>query len=366
LQIKELSSKLKDDLRDYVETGIYPLNPIHLHPEKYAKELVIKKVTEIYDRKLLPLSHFSLFREVIFGFIDSLNECLGLKVKNSYTIHEIRHSFFTYLTIWVDEVLANDNVKSGYPPLFLPYADPALLLTRLSKEKKEELDKKVNDRIKNCQLNYGSLVLGTRDFPLKLISNFLENSSLNDLYEINRLYIPRNFDRPTSSNYAWSYNTPEEVFENIKTFFNEFLNVYDSTIDYCFPKLKQELKFFNDFDTLIVVIEVQDNYANNNNAYSKWCPLVEYYYLRNEDSHPENKIEVYMKGGKYIPINREMDFKSKIYINGKSYTVVSQGPGMLDFIFERLPIYNYFYMTLRERIKNYFLTILDSRLLITR
>jgi hypothetical protein len=343
----------------YVEKSTCP-NFIHFRPEKYAKELVIKKITEIYDKKLLPINHISLFREVIFGFIDNFHECLGLKVKNSYVIHEIRNSFYTYLPIWVDEVLTYENVKSGYEYHFSPYFDPGFLLTQLNQEKREEIDKRVNERIRDRQFNNRDLILGTRDFPLKLISDFLETFSLNDFNEINRLYIPKNFERPTSSYYPWSHNISEEVFENIKIFFNEFLNVYDAMINYCFPKLKQELKFFNDFDTLIVVIEVRDDYTNNNNnnTNSNWCPLIEYYYLRNEESNQEREVKVYMKDRNYISINREMDLKSKIWIDGNSYTIVkSRGPEMLKFIFERLPIYNYRYEILSERMKEVFQTM---------
>lgn len=358
LQIREISDKLKNELRGYVETGIGPTNPIHFQPENCAKELVIKKVTEICDKKLLPLSNVSLFREVTFGFIDNLHECLGLKVKNSYTVREVRHSFYAYFPIWVDEVLSNENINLGYHPLFSPYIDPAFLLHQLNQEKKEEIDKRVNERIRNCQFNNRNLVLGTRNFPLKLIADFLGNPSLNDFNEINRLYIPKNFDRPTISHYSWSHNTPEEVLENIKIFFNEFPNVYDTTIDYCFPKLKQELRFFNDFDTLIVVIEVHDNYTNNNNEYSTWCPLIEYYYLRAEESNAKKEIKIFMKDRDHIPINREMDFKSKIWIDGKSYTIVkSKGPGMLGFIFDRLPMFDYLYKTLSERMSNFFVTM---------
>lgn len=358
LQIKEISDKLKDELRDYVKTSIGPMNPIHFRPENYAKELVIRKVTEICDKKLLPLSNISLFREVIFGIIDNLHECLGLKVKHSYTIREIRHSFYNYLPIWVDEVLNNENINLGYHPLFSPYIDPASLLYHLNPEKKEEINKRVNERIRNCQFNNRNLVLGTRNFPLKLISDFLESSSLNDFNEINRLYIPKNFDRHPSSHYSWSYNTSEEVFENIKIFFNEFPNVYNATIDYCFPKLKQELKFFNNFDTLIIVIEAHDNYTDNNNEYSKRCPLIEYYYLRAEEPNTKEEIKIFMKDRDHIPINREMNFKSKICIDGKLYTTIKfEGPGKLGFIFEHLPMFDYLYKMLSKRMKNLFITM---------
>jgi hypothetical protein len=140
------------------------------------------------------------------------------------------------------------------------------------------------------------------------------------------------------------------VFQNVFKFFNEFPNVFDTIIENCFPKLKPKIKFFNDFDTLIVVIEARDSYANCNLA-----PTIEYYYLRSDDTNPKEEIKFYLKGRDNIPINREMDFESKICVDGKSYTAVKfQGPGMLTFIFDRLPMYNYLYKTLGEKMNCFF------------
>jgi hypothetical protein len=354
LQIREISNKLKDELRKELGTcfvkSIFSNNPIHSQPERYAKELVVEKVKQLCDNKLLPLSHISIFREVIFEFIDELHDCLGLEVKNSYTIEELKYSFYIYLPIWVEEVLPNKNINLGYHPLFSPYIDPAFLLTQLNQEKREKLDKKVKERIKKYQFNNKKFLLKNNKFPLKFIFDFLESSSLNDLNELNRLYIPPNFHMPASnSRYCWEFNSPEEVFKNVMAFFKEFPNVYDTTIDSCFPKLKSKINFFSSFDTLVVVIEAYDNYPN-----SDIKPSIECYYLKNEDTNPEKEIKFYMKGREQIPINREMDFKSKICIDGKLYTAKSANYGILEFIFQDLPMFNYLYKTLREKMNDFF------------
>lgn len=355
LQIREISDKLKDDLRKELDIcivkNIISKNPINNQPEKYAKELIIEKVKDICDKKLLPLSHISLFREIIFGFIDKFHYCLGLKVKNSYTIQEIRYSFYTYFPIWVDEVLADENVNLGTHPLFSPFIDPEFLLCQLNSEKKEKLNKRVQDRIQNSQFTCKTLVLGSKKFPLKLISNYLESSYLNDISEIDRLYILPNFDRPTNGNSKiWSFYSPEELLENIKKFFEEFPNVYDTTISNCFPKLKNKINFYNSFDTLIIVIEAYDSYINSDKR-----PSIERYYLKSEEANSKKEIKIYMKGKVPIPISREMDFKSKIPIDGKLYTVICDSHGSLDFILN-LPMFNYLYETLEERMSDYFIT----------
>lgn len=359
LQIREISDKLKDDLREELGTcivkNIISKNPIHSQPEKYAKELIIEKVKEICNKKLLPLSHISLFREIIFGFIDKLHYCLGLKVKNSYTIQEIRYSLYTYLPIWVDEVLANESVNLGIHPLFSPFIDPEFLLRQLNPEKKENLDKKVQDRIKNDQLTCKNLVLGSKKFPLKLISNCLESSYFKDLDEIDRLYIPPSFDRPNNGNsQIWSFYSPEELLENIKIFFEEFPNVYDITISNCFPKLKNKINFYNSFDTLIIVIEIYDSYINFDIK-----PSIECYYLKSGEANSKKEIKIYMKGREHIPISREMDFRSKIPVDGKLYTIICDSQGSLDFIFNDLPMFNYLHETLEERMSDYFIKVSD-------
>jgi hypothetical protein len=349
LQIKEISDELMVEFKNYVVTSIYSKNPIHIQPENYAKELVINKINEICDKKLLPLVHVSLFREVIFDFIDRFNECLGLEIKNSYTIQEIKYSFNTYLPIWVDEVLTNENVKLGIHPQFSPFIDPDFLLVQLNHEKRKEIDKRVNGRIKNNQLKTRELIWGSRKFPVKLIGNFLNSFSTSDFLMINRLYIPSDFSRPSESRFVWEFNSAEETFENIKTFFTEFPNVYNATIDACFPKLKNKINFFNNFDTLVVVVEAYDKYPDINTR-----PKIECYYLKSVDTKPKEEIKFYMRGREQIPINRETDFNSKILIDGKTYTAVSSSIGLLDYIFLELPMFNYLYKTLKMQMDDFF------------
>lgn len=353
LQIREISNKLKDDLRKELGSCfvkvIYSNNPIHCQPEKYAKELVVEKVTEICDKKLLPLNNVTLFREVIFKVIDRLHDCLGLEVKNNYTIEEIKYSFYIYLPIWVDEVLTDKNINLGHHPFFSPYIDLTLLLTQLKEENVEKLDKKVKERVKNYQFNKRKFFLRNNKFPLKFVLDFLESSHFNELTEINRLYVPPNFTRPTNDTCIWSFYSPEELLRNVMIFFKEFPDVYDTTVNNCFPKLKSKISFFNDFDTLIVVIEAHDSYSNSDTG-----PTMECYYLKSEDANPEREVKFYMKGREYIPINREVDFKTKLCIDGKPYTVMYKSYGGLDFIFQDLPMFEYLYKTLREKMDYFF------------
>jgi hypothetical protein len=157
------------------------------------------------------------------------------------------------------------------------------------------------------------------------------------------------FSRPVSKfRFSWEFNSPEEAFENIKTFFTEFPNVYDATIDVCFPKLKRKINFFNNFDILTVVVEAHDKYPDINTR-----PSIECYYLKSNDTNPKKEIKFYMRGREQVPINRKMDFKSKIFIEGKAYTVVSTHYSVFEYIFQKLPMFNYLYKTLKEKMDDF-------------
>jgi|GEM_PF-2538510 len=348
LQIREISDELMNKLQYYTVTNFHSENPIHFQPKDHATKLVTEKITEICDKKLLPLSHMSLFREIIFKFIDKLHDCLGLPVKDSYSIQEIKHAFYIYLPIWIDEVLTNENINSGYHYYFSPYIDPEFLLHQLNREKIESFDKKVKYRIENNQTNYKTLPIGNKTLPFKQISDFLA-SYAQDSNKIDRFYIPPNFDRPRNTNHIWECYSPDDIFNNTVAFFNTFSTIFDATIDLCFPKLKQKLEFFNDFDTLIVIIKANDKYTNTD-----WAPLIECFYLRSEKIIPKKEIKFYLKGRDQIPINRRMDLRSKICIDNELYTVKYDIQGLHHSIFEDLPMFNYLYETLKERMKKIF------------
>jgi len=348
LQIKEISNKLKDELfqMGFSLRSHFSENPIDNRPENYANEFIKIEIKEIFEKKLLPLDSISIFREIMFSFIDKFHDCLGLKIKNCYTIEEMRLSLNIYLPIWIDEVLSNKKISLGRQG----FIDPGLILVQLNEKELIDFDIKVKKRIQENQLNDEKLIIGNETYPLRLIVHLLNSSNFNDITEINRLYIPPNYERLKTSdnNYIWSAYSSEDIKENITIFYNKISVIYDHTIDAFFPSLKEHLKFFSGFDKLIIVLNVKDENKSHDGS-----PSMELYYLKNKEIE-ENKIEIYIKNEEAIPINIDTDIGSEIKIEDQQYIFQRMSSSVLRFIFDDLPMYNYLYELLDDRFKDFF------------
>lgn len=123
--------------------------------------------------------------------------------------------------------------------------------------------------------------------------------------------------------------------------------MYDTFIDEYSPNLKSQLHFFKDFDRLIIVIDVKEEYNNWNDP-----PSIEKYYLKNKE-HKERAIDVYMKTDKNIPIESSAEFNTDIKIDGKIYQLHSTSSSVLDFIYHELPMMEYVYKLLNEKFDAY-------------
>ena len=350
LQIKEISNKLKDELS---KVGLslnshYRENPFYNRPEDYANEFIKIKIEKIFKKKLLPINHISLFREIMFSFIDKFHDCLGLQIKNYYTIEEMRFSFNIYLPIWIDEVLSNKKISLGKQG----FIDPNLILVQLNQKELNKFDIKVKERIQENQLNNTNLIISNETYPLKLIVYLLNSSNFNNITGINRLYLPPNYERLkiSDNNFIWSVYSSEDIKENITRFYNEIQVIYDYAIDAFFPSLKKHLEFFSRFDKIIIVLNVKDEYKSHDDI-----PSMELYYLKNIDI-AENKIEIYIKNKEAIPIDIdvEMDFGSEIMIDDQKYIFQGMSSSVLISNFGDLPMYNYLYELLNDSFKDFF------------
>ena len=350
LQIKEISNKLKDELS---KVGLslnshYRENPFYNRPEDYANEFIKIKIEKIFEKKLLPINHISLFREIMFSFIDKFHDCLGLQIKNYYTIEEMRFSFNIYLPIWIDEVLSNKKISLGKQG----FIDPDLILVQLNQKELNKFDINVKERIQENQLNNTNLIISNETYPLKLIVYLLNSSNFNNITGINRLYLPPNYERLkiSDNNFIWSVYSSEDIKENITRFYNEIQVIYDYAIDAFFPSLKKHLEFFSRFDKIIIVLNVKDEYKSHDDI-----PSMELYYFKNIDI-AENKIEIYIKNKEAIPIDIdvEMDFGSEIMIDDQKYIFQGMSSSVLISNFGDLPMYNYLYELLNDSFKDFF------------
>lgn len=347
LQIKQMSHEFEDDVNHMglPVTGHYHENPIENQPEDYANEYIRDKIKELFESKLLPLNNISLFREIMFSFIDRFHDCLGLEKKDCYTIKEMRFSLNIYLPIWIIEVLRNKEISLGRQN----FIDPDIILSKLSRIEIGEFDEKVKKIIQSNQFNSEKFILGNRQYPLKLIMQMLNSPSFDDLVEIKRYYISPNYDR-CANNYIWSPYSSEDIKENITRFYNKIPEIYDNIIDSFFPTLKQQLAFFANYDRLIIILNVEDDCTSPD------IPTMDIYYLikSGEDKYNENGIDIYIKNEDCVPINSDDHNVSEIMLYGQQYTIPRKGGRVLKYIFDDLPMHSYLYELLEERFDNFF------------
>ena len=135
----------------------------------------------------------------------------------------------------------------------------------------------------------------------------------------------------------------------MRIFFQNLPNAYASIVSNNFPELKTELALLGKASLIIVIFEVKDTYMSHQDS-----PKIEFFYLKGKDQD-EITIEVYNKGvGSDIPRISHEDFDKELEIKGKKYELISISRGILDFIYEDIPMFNFIYKTLEDNSKKYF------------
>lgn len=335
LQIKELSRSLIKGLNEEgLEFRSYNgVNPIEIRPVEHAKELISEYIKKIFKSKLLPIRHVSLYREIIFSFIDKFHECLGLRIKDRYSINEIKDSLNNYLPIWLEEAF-----KSQKKLLRGQYINIDYVNHPICKKDIDKLDKKIKERIKNNQLSTNDFLIGSEKYPINLIIEALTFLSLNHIVELERLYIPPTYDRLGRRPFIWSEYSSEDIRKNLNIFYKELAQVYDSVIEDFFPSLKSKLEFFANFDKLVVIVNYkEEDYESQ--------PYIHSYYLKNKDKR-ETDIKIYMINDNIPNID---DFKSEVYISEQKYILISHDTNYKFPFYNNLPLLSEVYELLEKR-----------------
>lgn len=342
-QIKKISKNLENQLlKKGLSVSIHSLyleNPFDSRPNEHAIEAIKEKIKEILDDKLLSIDNVFLIREFLFSFVDTYSEVLGLEKKDSYSTEEIFNSVYLYFYIWLEEAINRNhiNLENNY------YVNLDLIPNFLSQDVIFELNSITKNRIKNGELYKSNIIIESRTYPMMFFSTLPASINKFDVRKFERVYVPPDFKRLSKgNNYVWSAYSPDEILSNVKKFYKNLPIVYDSIVDKFFPMLKEQMKYFSDFNKLIIVVSLKEK--------TKDIPILKYYKLLNEDFN-EEEIVVYMKDKDNIPISQSADIGSNIIIGGQRYVLVGAGSSVLSFMFEDLPMYNYIYELLDEKLE---------------
>ena len=357
VQIKEVDRKLHQQLE---REGLgfiahFVENPIKLRPKDYAAEIIESKTLKILENKLLNhKGNEFLAREFIFALIDKFAQQFGLGKKDAYSLEEIEKAFFQYLPLWVGEAVKfmvkvqRNGVKVPTDCLYRkPYFDPAMLICQIMNDEREQIDQSVRAKLKE-NVPILNMPISNDKFPFWIFRDFLSFLKSQDIMKINRVYSPKDYSR-LGGGWVWNVYSPEAVEKNLRIFFEKLPIVYDTLVSQNFPDLRKELSLFGDASKIIIVFDVKVIYTSFQDS-----PTIKFFYLKGKNQD-EFKIEMYKKGENKEILNiTHVNFKKGVELNGEKYKLISRSTGVLDFIYEDLPMFNFVYKILEENFKRYF------------
>jgi hypothetical protein len=358
VQIKEGNDLLRKELwtAGLGITGHNVENPIKLRPREYAIEIVESKTLRILKNRLLNhRGNEFLATEFIFAFIDKFLQQLGLNKKDKYSIDEIDKAFFQHLPIWVDESIRfivkvqRNRVRSPMDLLYRkPYFDPDMLICQIMNDERRQIEQTVRTRIRQ-KSDIPRIPLGNDRFPFGIFAEFFLFLRSRGLQEIDRPYSPRDYSRLSGrGGWVWNVFSPDAVETNLKMFFDNLPKVYNDVILQNFPKIAEELPLFGDASRVIILFDVKEEYKIHRDA-----PTISFFHFETEKKE-SLEIEIYRKEENELPDLSWKYLGKHIKIKGKKYRFISGSRGVLDFIYDYIPMFNFVYKVLEENLKGYF------------
>ena len=324
----------------------YTENPIKSRPQQYSYELIESDTKQILKEQPLFVKDQFIANEYILAFIDKFHTVLGLDLNvKEYKIADIELSLNIFLPLWIEQIVSNDKYSDKSEPIlfvidhifFLIYPED---IKRISEKVKEETDKSERPSL--------NLKITSTSFNIDILFNLIAY-----LRQIGTNSIKREYDTKhevdKTSYYIWEAWGEEKTIKNVKVFYNHFIRIYDLLVQTYFPNLKNDLKFYDSFNLLIVILD----FSKIGNSYA---PSIEHYYLKSNTS-VNNKTIVYNATENKLQLNRSSHRKyvdNDIVIEGCSYKLVSCSFSVLDFIYETTPILNSINELLKKRLNTYF------------
>jgi hypothetical protein len=308
IQIKRINENI---FEEFVRTGLefvghYMENPISVRPYEYAAEIVESKTLRVLKNMLLnhEASHF-LASEFIFEIADKYSGQLELERKDVYTLEEIRR-------------ICHDYIK---------------------------------------KITEGKFLV-KEDFSPRTFAQFFRLLIRDEVKQLRRAYFPKDFSRlEKGGGLVWNLFSPEAVRENMKTFFANLPKSYEELAFRNFPEVASDLPVYGNASRVVVVFGVKDWYKSFQD-----CPTIKFFNLT-EPTPQDLKIDLFEEGkDNGISDLLATNFGKKVELEGKEYSIVSMSHGVMDFIYEELPMLKYIYKLLEKNLESYFSKIKEEPL----
>jgi|GEM_PF-6446386 len=261
-------------------------NPIKNDPKNYVKELISEDIKNILNNRLLRPCNEFIAKEIVFAVMDN---SYGLN-QDSYELKEIEY------------IINNNEIVNKY--------------------KKYDFFNQIS----------------FRDAMI-----FLDSKGIT---EINRDYLPRNFERNSEESWIWNTLSYDSARDNLEKLFINLPNVYNDILSCNFPKISNKLPLFSGSSRVLVSYLLKDVYHDLVDH-----PRLNFIYLKSDDP---NEFEIKLYDMEEQPFQLQEILRSDdrtINIDGKSYQISRVVQTMLNFIYGDTPMLSFIYPELEANFK---------------
>ncbi|MFX1296068.1 MAG: hypothetical protein ACFFD2_14615, partial [Promethearchaeota archaeon] len=332
----------------FLEWGSINKEIILEEPKKYAIGVLSRIIKEIFDNKALyHQGNIFLANEFIFAAINKFKLQLGLEEKNEYTVDEIEKGLEIYLPLWVQQatktiskdILFNMFKRNGY-------YDPKFMLFSCHKFQQDWINQRIKDKLSQIPLKIPNIPFENTEMPFRILREFLSFLKKRGVEKVHRLYRPPDYSRMKKpADLIYNKYEPEDLERNIRLFFQNLIPSYNTLLKNNFPELKDKLPYFYGATKILVEIDLKKYYHSRYDV-----PTKTVLYLKNKEV-TDLSVDILLKSEGNIPddvfVTKTLEYK------GKNYSVLAGSFGILDFIFQDLPMFDTVYKILIDNLGRY-------------
>jgi hypothetical protein len=363
LLLREMNS-MTPIIRDRMARNVisyYQENPIKDRPVEFAFSLIKKETLEVIEKKHLQLLCNQLVFEYLTDFYDYAKSIFPIEFFGNIDVNKFFEIINSYLPIWVEEYHLFNKIQVKGSTLFLDIEN--IFWHTFEKDIKTITAKATlrfnENKLCNYNVSYGqdnSIYPSKPEFTINHVIECLEFLKNQKVHNFERPFPSKIYD--DSFKFVWNWYTPETAFEKLKFIYNELPIVYDLFIESYFSKLDSSLKYYSNFDLMIVNVKYNLSYNSSLDS-----PGVEIFYLKSTENHtPQTKLYLNSKGCPLDTRDFSEYYKNGVELDGVSYKMISCSWGVIDFLYDRLSLEKYLYKCLKERFEMFFKSLTKEKI----
>lgn len=287
-------------------------------PVEAARNMVYREVTEVIERKELPIYGSLLSADILIAFIDRYHRCIGVQpYGNSYSVRDLAYG----LNVLLHQACLAYIDKLPISPEGIVYIDLDDI-DRFLVNKKMTTSAQIHTPV--------FYMIASQNFPIKAAFSSLQYLQANEITQIDRIFGVADRILPNEKNWVSSRYSPENEIRSATSVLDSSINAYSSFIN------GNRLRFPNspylDSNTAIMF-----EYEPVHSRTDLGSPGLREHHIDNS-SHTFPKLSVIIRD----PLKPRIDFSEfpVIKVDGKVYNATTSSRGEAGYLFQRAPVYN--------------------------